>query len=70
VEKKKSFLCSQFVAYIMDKIGIRLEKPFCLYKPDDFRHFPDAELVYAGELNTFYSDINSNPFALRDRIYH
>lgn len=69
-KRKKSFLCSQFVAYIMDKIGIRLEKPFCLYKPDDFRHFPDAELVYAGELNTFYSDINSNPFALRDRIYH
>lgn len=53
-KREKSFVCSQFVAYTMDKIGIPLEKPFCLYKPDDFRSFPGADLVYAGELNTFY----------------
>lgn len=52
--RKKNFLCSQFVAYTMDKIGIELEKPFCLYIPDDFRNFPGAELVYSGELNDFY----------------
>lgn len=68
--REKSFLCSQFVAYIMDKIGIKLEKPFCLYTPDDFRNFPDAALVYSGELNTFYSDINENTIMLRNRIYH
>ena len=39
----------------MDKIGIPLEKPFCLYTPDDFRNFPGAVLVYSGELNDFYN---------------
>ena len=53
--RQKNFLCSQFVAYTMDKIGIPLEKPFCLYTPDDFRNFPGAVLVYSGELNDFYN---------------
>ena len=57
--RKKSFVCSQFVAYTMDKIGIPLEKPFCLYKPDDFRKFPGATLVYSGELNSFYDDMHA-----------
>ncbi len=57
--RKKNFLCSQFVAYTMDKIGIRLDKPFCLYKPDDFRRFPGATLIYSGELNSFYSSVRS-----------
>ena len=38
----------------MDKIGIPLEKAFSLYTPDDFRNFRGADLIYAGELNTFY----------------
>lgn len=60
-KRKKSFVCSQFVAYTMDKIGIPLEKSFCLYTPDDFRHFPKATLYYAGELNTFYDEMMSRP---------
>lgn len=59
-KRKKNFLCSQFVAYTMDKIGIPLEKPFCLYKPDDFRNFPGATLIYSGELNNFYRVTQSN----------
>ncbi|MBR1592973.1 MAG: hypothetical protein IJ666_08185 [Ruminococcus sp.] len=55
--REKSFLCSQFVAYTMDKIGIKLEKPFCMYTPDDFRSFPGAKLIYSGELNSFYNDV-------------
>lgn len=54
-KRERSFVCSQFVAYTMDKIGIHLEKPFCLYKPDDFRSFPNATLIYSGELNKFYN---------------
>lgn len=57
--RKKNFLCSQFVAYTMDKIGIQLEKPFCLYKPDDFRDFPGATLIYEGELNNFFYNMQS-----------
>lgn len=64
-DRKKSFVCSQFVAYTMDQIGIPLEKPFSLYIPDDFRTFPGAELVYAGELNTFYYGRLSDPMAAR-----
>lgn len=52
--RKKNFLCSQFVAFTMEKMGLQLEKPFCLYTPDDFREFPGANLVYHGELNSFY----------------
>lgn len=58
-KRERSFVCSQFVAYTMDKIGITLEKPFCLYKPDDFRNFPNATLIYSGELNKFYYNMQS-----------
>ena len=61
--RKKSFVCSQFVAYTMDKIGIKLEKPFCLYKPDDFRTFPNATLIYSCELNSFYNNIRFSAHA-------
>lgn len=47
----------------MDKIGIKLEKPFCLYKPDDFRTFPNATLIYSGELNSFYNNIRFSAHA-------
>lgn len=57
--RETNFLCSQFVAYTLDKVGLTLEKPFCLYRPDDFRHFPGAELIYSGELNTFYYNMQS-----------
>ncbi len=67
-KRKKNFVCSQFVAYTMDKIGIPLEKPFCLYKPDDFRKFPGATLIYSGELNRFYYDMQSTPVAKRNQI--
>lgn len=58
--RENCFVCSQFVAYTLEKIGIPLEKPFSLYRPDDFRNFPNADLYYAGELNCFYDDIMTN----------
>ena len=64
--RKTSFVCSQFVAFVMDQIGIKLEKPFCLYTPDDFRSFPDAKLIYSGELNYFYNDVCHNSHFLSD----
>ena len=67
-KRKKRFICSQFVAYTMDKIGISLEKPFCLYTPDDFRSFPGATLVYSGELNSFYYNMQSKPVPERHQI--
>jgi hypothetical protein len=58
--RKKNFLCSQFVAYTLEKIGIELDKPFCLYTPDDFRYFSGATLIYQGELNSFYYGIRES----------
>ncbi|MDE6670578.1 MAG: hypothetical protein K2K16_00120 [Ruminococcus sp.] len=66
-KREHSFVCSQFVAYTMDKIGIHLEKPFCLYKPDDFRRFPEAELIYSGELNHFHEEIIRSD---KDKLIH
>ncbi len=59
-KREKSFVCSQFVAYTMEKIGLKLQKPFSLYTPDDFRSYPDATLIYSGELNTFYYGVQSS----------
>ncbi|MCM1132677.1 MAG: hypothetical protein NC340_04320 [Ruminococcus flavefaciens] len=59
-KRDRCFVCSQFVAYTMDKIGIPLEKPFSLYIPDDFRRFPGADLYYSGELNCFYNGITES----------
>ncbi|MGN1481462.1 hypothetical protein [Porcipelethomonas sp.] len=58
-KRKNKFVCSQFVGYIMEKSGIKLDipKPFCLYTPEDFRHIGFAKLVYQGELNKFYSGV-------------
>lgn len=58
IEKQLSnkFVCSQFVAYMLESCGVKLDKPASLYAPDDFRTLPDAELVYRGELNSYYQD--------------
>lgn len=67
-KREKRLLCSQFVAYTMDKIGIPLEKAFCLYTPDDFRNFPGATLFYTGELNSFYYSMHSDVIAKGNQI--
>lgn len=67
--RDKKFVCSQFAAYTLEKIGVTLEKPFSLYTPDDFRNFPGADLYYAGELNCFYDEITSRPEYLFPRTF-
>ncbi|MBR4200216.1 MAG: hypothetical protein IKQ91_02930 [Oscillospiraceae bacterium] len=59
-ELQNKFVCSQFVAYVLEECGVKLEKPPCLYSPDDLRYIPDAKLVYRGELNKYYHDQNEN----------
>jgi hypothetical protein len=54
IERKNKFVCSQFVAYIIRESGLQLNKPVCMYSPEDLRHLPDAKLMYRGELNDFY----------------
>lgn len=52
------FVCSQFVAYVLEECGVRLDKAPCLYSPDDLRYLPDAKLIYRGELNRYYHEQN------------
>ncbi len=61
IEKELSnkFVCSQFVAYMLEECGIELEKAASLYSPDDLRFLPQAELVYRGELNRYYEEQRS-----------
>lgn len=68
-KRKKSFVCSQFVAYTMEQIGIPLEKPSSLYIPDDFRRLPYADLIYSGELNSFYYNYKIKENSNRQRVY-
>ena len=63
--RKTRFLCSQFVAYTFVKLGLKLEKPPCMYTPDDFRYFPGAQLIYRGELNYWHS-IESSRYLSRE----
>lgn len=66
LERKNKFVCSQFVAYIIQESGINLNKPVCMYSPEDLRHLPDTKLIYRGELNEFYKKYL--PFAQNQNI--
>lgn len=57
-ELSRKFVCSQFVAYVLHECGVRLEKPACLYSPEDLRYLPQAKLIYRGELNRYYQEVN------------
>ena len=57
-ELRTKFVCSQFVAYVLERCGVALNKPPCLSSPDDLRHIPGARLVYRGELNRYYHELN------------
>lgn len=58
-ELDRKFVCSQFVAYLLEQCGVPLEKAACLYSPDDLRHIPDARLIYRGELNRYYHELHT-----------
>lgn len=55
-ELQRKFVCSQFVAYVLQECGVQLDKPPSLYSPDDFRYLPTARLIYRGELNRYYRE--------------
>ena len=59
-ELHNKFVYSQFVAYVLEECGVTLDKPPCLYSPDDLRYLPDAKLIYRGELNQYYQEQNEN----------
>lgn len=58
-ELRNKFVCSQFVAYMLQECDVSLEKPASLYSPEDLRHLPAAKLIYRGELNHYYTQMAS-----------
>lgn len=51
VHRKNRFICSQFVAHILQECEIAsFYKDLCLVIPDDFRHLDNATLVYQGDM--------------------
>lgn len=54
VEFSNSYFCSQFVAEILDRSGIKLwNKLPALVTPDDFRQSDQLHLVYEGKLSEY-----------------
>lgn len=50
-EPKGAFFCSQFVADVLSRSGLRLwDKPSALVTPEDFRKCPNMKLIYEGKL--------------------
>lgn len=59
IHRKRKFVCSQFVAYVLRESGIyTFEKDLFLIAPDDFRRIPKAELIYEGNLRDYYNTEN------------
>jgi hypothetical protein len=57
--RKNKYVCSQFVAYVLSQLEIKLNKEIFLNSPEDLRYISCAKLVYSGELNRYYS-LNSD----------
>lgn len=54
VEFSNSYFCSQFVAEILDRSGIKLwNKLPALVTPDDFRQSDRLHLIYEGKLSEY-----------------
>ncbi|MNJ58969.1 hypothetical protein D3C77_546280 [compost metagenome] len=54
VEFSNSYFCSQFVAEILERSGIKLwDKLPALVTPDDFRKCSRLKLIYEGKLSEY-----------------
>lgn len=62
VEFSNSYFCSQFVAEILERSGIKLwNKLPALVTPDDFRQSERLDLIYEGKLSEYDPDALTNP---------
>lgn len=51
VRSKQRYFCSQFVAYVLERSGIRIfNKSYALVKPRDIRLNPRLQAIYRGKL--------------------
>jgi hypothetical protein len=52
-KRENKFVCSQFCAHVLEKMGVELHKPVFLHTPEDFRRIDNFRLVYAGNLKDY-----------------
>lgn len=56
VKRKNHYVCSQFVAEVIDKSSIyKFNKPFELVEPKDFDDLLNKEIMYVGKLREYHS---------------
>ena len=49
--RPKHYVCSQFVAYVLEKSNVmEFDKHFTLMRPYDFKSIADLDLIYSGRL--------------------
>lgn len=54
LKRKTRFVCSQFVAHILEELKIvNFNKDTSLVTPDDFRHLKNAVLLYSGDMKKY-----------------
>lgn len=53
--RKYHFVCSQFVAYILEQSGIyKFDKGWSIVRPMDLLEIQNLKLIYSGDLRTYY----------------
>ncbi|MCI5816012.1 hypothetical protein [Ruminococcus sp.] len=62
LHRRNKYVCSQFVAHVIEQSGISLPKPSVLCTPEDLRHIPGAQLIYQGELNDYVNHLFLHSF--------
>ncbi len=61
LERKHHYLCSQFVAYMLELSGAcTLPRPVSLMQPMDFTAIPELRLIYTGELGGVISHLDES----------
>lgn len=53
LHRRHHYVCSQFVAYLLEGIGVSLTKDYTLYRPHDFTALEGLQFVYEGNLAAY-----------------
>lgn len=52
IKAPRTFYCAEFVKYVLEEAGIKLELPEII-RPEDFKQIPNKKIVYKGLLRNY-----------------
>lgn len=58
IKAPRTFYCAEFVKYILDEAGIKVELPEII-RPENFKSIPNMKLEYVGLLKNYKKDKNT-----------